>query len=29
VGFEPYGGWARCDMKQFTDEPLDQNVMRV
>ena len=29
VGFEPYGGWSRCDMKQFTDDPLDLNVMRL
>jgi hypothetical protein len=29
VGFEPYGGWDRCDMKQFTDKPLDLNVRRV
>lgn len=29
AGFEPYGGWARCMMKQYTDVPLDQNVRRV
>lgn len=29
VGFEPYGGWTRCEMKQFTDDQVDQNVRRV
>lgn len=35
-GFHPYGGWTRCEMKQFTDgaQPIftggvDQNVRRM
>jgi Glycosyl hydrolases family 25 len=28
-GFVPYGGWAERWIKQYTKDPLDQNVMRV
>jgi hypothetical protein len=28
TGFVPYGGWTQSWMKQFSDEPLDQNVCR-